>query len=109
MSNDTLVFPSDIKVDDQQRLWVLSNQLPVFIYDELYPGSINFRILTASVKDAIENTACEIRTSPLPDVINKLGDILNTNIKVKVNSATSLGNLSSLMIVGLCLLMSFRI
>ncbi|XP_016965603.1 protein yellow [Drosophila biarmipes] len=109
MSNDSLVFPSDIKVDDQQRLWVLSNQLPVFIYDELYPGSINFRILTASVKDAIENTACEIRTSPLPDVINKLGDILNTNIKVKTNSAESLGSLRSLMMVGLCFLMSFRI
>ncbi|EDV56656.1 protein yellow [Drosophila erecta] len=109
MSNETLVFPSDIKVDDQKRLWVLSNQLPVFIYDELYPGSINFRILTASVKEAIENTACEIRTSPLPDVINKLGDILNTNIKVRANSAPTLVSLSSLMVVGLCLLMGFSI
>ncbi|KAI8042554.1 protein yellow [Drosophila gunungcola] len=109
MSNETLIFPSDVKVDDQKRLWVLSNQLPVFIYDELYPGSINFRILTASVQEAIKNTACEIRTSPLPDVINRLGDILNTNIKVKTNSAASLSNLSSLIFAGLCLLMSFRI
>uniref|UniRef100_A0A6P4FW69 Protein yellow n=1 Tax=Drosophila rhopaloa TaxID=1041015 RepID=A0A6P4FW69_DRORH len=108
-SNDTLIFPSDVKVDDQKRLWVLSNKLPVFIYDELYAGSINFRILTASVQDAIKNTACEIRTSPLPDVINRLGDILNTNIKVKANSAASLSNLSSLIIVGLCLLISYRI
>ncbi|XP_043064350.1 protein yellow [Drosophila ficusphila] len=107
-SNDTLIFPSDIKVDDQKRLWVLSNQLPVFIYDELYPGSINFRIFTASVKEAIENTACEIRTSPLPDVINKIGDILNTNIKLKSSSAASLSNLGALMISGFCLLLSFR-
>ncbi|KAH8283038.1 hypothetical protein KR054_011679 [Drosophila jambulina] len=109
MSNETLVFPSDVKVDDQKRLWVLSNQLPVFIYDELYAGSINFRILTASVKEAIENTACEIRTSPLPDIIQKFDDILNTKINLKTTSGASFTGVSSLMILGLSLLMSLRI
>ncbi|KAH8412538.1 hypothetical protein KR009_002828 [Drosophila setifemur] len=109
MSNDTMIFPSDIKVDDQKRLWVLSNQLPVFIYDELYPGSINFRIFTASVSDAVKNTACEIRTSPLPDVINRFADILNTNINLKSNSGASLMGVSSLLVISLALLMGLRL
>uniref|UniRef100_A0A1B0FMQ5 Protein yellow n=1 Tax=Glossina morsitans morsitans TaxID=37546 RepID=A0A1B0FMQ5_GLOMM len=78
MSPVEMVFPSDVKVDDQDRLWVLSNRLQDFIYGELSPTSVNFRILTAHVKDAIENTACDIKTKPLPEIINKLGDILNT-------------------------------
>uniref|UniRef100_A0A1A9X0Q6 Bee-milk protein n=1 Tax=Glossina brevipalpis TaxID=37001 RepID=A0A1A9X0Q6_9MUSC len=78
MSPVEMVFPSDVKVDDQDRLWVLSNRLQDFIYGELFPNSVNFRILTAHVKDAIENTACDIKTKPLPEIINKLGDILNT-------------------------------
>ncbi|KAL9924555.1 protein yellow [Glossina fuscipes] len=78
MSPVEMVFPSDVKVDDQDRLWVLSNRLQDFIYGELFPTSVNFRILTAHVKDAIENTACDIKTKPLPEIINKLGDILNT-------------------------------
>ncbi|EDW28737.1 GL18784 [Drosophila persimilis] len=108
-NNDSMIFPSDVKVDQEKRLWVLSNQLPVFIYDELYAGSINFRIHTASVKEAIENTACESRTSPLPDIINKLGDILNTNVILKSTSDASPMSASSLMMATLGLLMSLRL
>ncbi|KAH8279585.1 hypothetical protein KR018_003423 [Drosophila ironensis] len=106
-NRDTMIFPSDIKVDDQKRLWVLSNQLPVFIYDELYPGSINFRIFTANVSEAVRNTACEIHTSPLPDAVNKFADILN-NITLRPTSGASLREVSSLMGITLGLLMSFR-
>ncbi|KAH8241132.1 hypothetical protein KR026_012633 [Drosophila bipectinata] len=108
MSNDTMIFPSDIKVDDQKRLWVLSNKLPVFIYDELFYGSINFRIFMANVSEAVKNTACEIRTSPLPDVINKFADILNTNINSKTHSGASLMFASSLITI-LGVLMSIRL
>ncbi|EDW64146.1 protein yellow [Drosophila virilis] len=81
-NNNNLIFPSDVKVDDQQRLWVLANQLQSFIYDELYPGSINFRIFTASVREAIEHTACEA-PKPLPELVSKLGEVIRTNIKLK--------------------------
>lgn len=81
-----MLFPSDIKVDDQDRLWVLSNRLQEFLYGELFPNSVNFRILTAHVKDAIENTACDINTKPLPEIINKLGDILNNATNNKNNN-----------------------
>lgn len=75
-----MVFPSDIKIDDQDRLWVLSNRLQDYLYGELSNSSTNFRILTAHVNDAIENTACDIKSKPLPEIINKLGNILNTTI-----------------------------
>lgn len=55
-----MLFPSDVKVDAEHNLWVLSNRLQEFIYGELFPNSVNFRILRASVKEAIENTACEM-------------------------------------------------
>ncbi|XP_055919177.1 protein yellow [Eupeodes corollae] len=102
MSPVEMVFPNDVKVDDQDRLWVLSDRLHEFIYSELDPDDFNFRILTAHVKDAIENTACDIKTKPLPDLINKLGDILRPN-----RTVSSAGNMfvsqASLLVVGILL------
>lgn len=76
MSTIEMVFPNDVKVDDEDRLWVLSDRLQQFMYSSLDKNEINFRILTAHVKDAIEHTACDIKPKALPDIINKLGDIL---------------------------------
>jgi hypothetical protein len=70
-------FPNDVKVDDQSRLWVLSDRLQKYIYSSLDTQEVNFRILTASVRDAIDHTACDVKTKPLKDVINKLGDFIN--------------------------------
>lgn len=69
-------FPNDVKVDDQSRLWVLSDRLQKFIYSDLDFNEINFRILTETVKDAIEHTACDIKTKPLTDIITKLSDFI---------------------------------
>ncbi|XP_017857521.1 PREDICTED: protein yellow [Drosophila arizonae] len=91
-NNNSFVFPSDVKVDDERRLWVLVNQMQNFIYDELYPGSINFRIYMANVNDALEHTACEA-TKSLPDLVGKLGEVLRTNIKLK--TATDEGSKSA--------------
>ncbi|GLV41824.1 yellow-b [Carabus blaptoides fortunei] len=59
MSNVTMVFPNDIKVDADGNLWVLSDRLPQFMYSKLNENEVNFRILTASVQDAIRGTACD--------------------------------------------------
>ncbi|XP_030383577.1 protein yellow [Scaptodrosophila lebanonensis] len=112
MDDKTMVFPSDIKVDDKHNLWVLSNQLQEYIYDELYPGSVNFRILTGSVQEAIKNTACDTKAKPFPELINKLGDILNpvTNTKAAGSgprSAASTYSLSAALIS--CLLLFARL
>ncbi|EDW77306.2 uncharacterized protein Dwil_GK18231 [Drosophila willistoni] len=95
VSNDKLIFPSDIKVDQEHRLWVLSNQLQSYIYDELYPGSINFRIFKASVEEAIADTGCSSTRKIIPDIINRLDDILNT----KTTSGAAAETISSLLIL----------
>lgn len=89
MSSTEMVFPNDIKVDDQDRLWVLSDRLHKYMYAELDSNDVNFRILTAHVQEAIENTACDTKTKPLPDIINRLGDILRPT-QTSPSSAPSL-------------------
>ncbi|XP_058061031.1 protein yellow [Anopheles bellator] len=76
MSTVDMVFPNDVKVDDESRLWVLSDRLHQYMYESLNRNDTNFRILTATVKDAIQNTACDTNIKPLPDIITNLGDIL---------------------------------
>ncbi|XP_055641820.1 protein yellow [Toxorhynchites rutilus septentrionalis] len=76
MSATDMVFPNDVKVDDESNLWVLSDRMHQYMYSSLNPNDVNFRILTATVKDAIENTACDTKIKPLPDIITNLGDIL---------------------------------
>lgn len=76
MSTTQMVFPNDVKVDDQDRLWVLSDRMQEFEHGKLDRNQINFRVLSGPVKDVIENTACDITPAPLPEIITKLGDIL---------------------------------
>ncbi|XP_072381324.1 dopaminechrome tautomerase [Diabrotica undecimpunctata] len=59
MSNELMVSPNDIKVDQNDTLWVLSNKLPIFLYKFLDYKEYNFRILKSSVKEAIAGTACD--------------------------------------------------
>ncbi|XP_026765183.2 protein yellow [Galleria mellonella] len=54
-----LVFPSDIKVDDNRNVWVISDRMPVFLEAELDYSDINFRIYTASLDSLVEGTVCE--------------------------------------------------
>lgn len=67
-NNITMVFPNDIKVDENRTLWVLTDRMPVFLYSELDPVDVNFRILSAPVDKAIEGTVCSPNTPiPAPD------------------------------------------
>lgn len=56
--SQTLVFPNDLKVDNDGNLFVLSDKMPLFIYKELEPG-YNYRILTGKTSEIISGTACE--------------------------------------------------
>ncbi|KAG5883310.1 hypothetical protein JTB14_008597 [Gonioctena quinquepunctata] len=60
-SSETLVFPNDLKVDQEERqsVWVISNRLPFYLYEGLNENEINFRIMSAYVDEAIENTVCD--------------------------------------------------
>ncbi|XP_058815454.1 protein yellow-like isoform X2 [Topomyia yanbarensis] len=93
MSVTDMVFPNDVKVDDESNLWVLSDRMHQYMYSKLDPKDTNFRILTATVKDAIENTACDPKIKPLPDIITNLGDILRpstSTVSPKSKSAASM-------------------
>lgn len=70
MSNETMIFPNDIKVDQNGTLWVLSDRLPTFMYDKLNYNDVNFRILTAPVLDAIKGTTCDSKLIIPPNLTN---------------------------------------
>jgi hypothetical protein len=93
MDKVLMEFPNDVKVDDKRRLWVLSDRLQKFIYASLDPNEVNFRVLTALVKDAIEHTACDVKTKPLPEIITKLNDFIKptTNEPASKGAAGTLG------------------
>ncbi|XP_044759536.1 protein yellow [Coccinella septempunctata] len=63
----TMVFPNDVKVDQNDNLWVLSDRLPTFMYRKLDPLDVNFRILTAPVSEAIKGSVCETERSIVMD------------------------------------------
>ncbi|XP_067622900.1 protein yellow [Eurosta solidaginis] len=106
-----LVFPSEVKVDAEDRLWVLSNKLQEFIYDELYPGTVNYRVLMANVVDAIEDTPCDTKEKPLPEIVKNeldtiLDKVINKTQKAAIGgvSARSLSGLLFIVTVALNLL-----
>lgn len=72
MNNTTMVFPNDVKVDANGTLWVLSDRLPKFMYESLDSEDVNFRILTAPVKDAIMGTACDSKLVVNPEIKRRM-------------------------------------
>lgn len=62
-NDETMVYPSDLKVDSQSNIWVLTNQIPVFVYGRLNENEYNYRIWHNNVRDAIRNTRCRVAGS----------------------------------------------
>ncbi|XP_067636111.1 protein yellow [Eurosta solidaginis] len=58
-----LVFPADVKIDENKNVWVLSDRMPVFLLSDLDYNDVNFRIYTAPLSSLIENTVCDIRNN----------------------------------------------
>jgi hypothetical protein len=54
----SLVFPNDLKLDNEGNLYVLSDRMPLFIYKEL-PQEVNYRILVGKTSEVINGTPCE--------------------------------------------------
>lgn len=68
--NETLVFPNDLKVDNEpkQSVWVLSNKLPFYLYRGLNYKEVNFRIFQGYTDDVVKGTVCDpdVRPQPAP-------------------------------------------
>lgn len=58
-SDETMVFPNDVKVDAAGELWVLTDNLQEFAYGELRADRVNYRVLRGQTSEAIRGTVCE--------------------------------------------------
>lgn len=93
MNEETMVYPTDIKVDYNDNLWILSNRMPIWMYGKLDPNDVNFRVFSSPVLDAISHTACDVtaRSDILDKYKNKFLNITNKIAqKFKPNNAVSL-------------------
>lgn len=54
-----LVFPADVKIDENLDVWVLSDRMPVFLIAELDYSDVNFRIYTAPLAELVAGTVCD--------------------------------------------------
>ncbi|XP_072932016.1 dopaminechrome tautomerase-like [Epargyreus clarus] len=66
MNRETLIFPNDIKVDqdNRQSVWVLSNRLPMFQAGPLDLNDFNYRIMYADTMEAVRGTICDPAITP---------------------------------------------
>lgn len=93
MNDVTMIYPTDIKVDYNDSLWILSNRMPIWMYAKLNMSEVNFRVFSAPVVDAISHTACDItaRSDILDKFVNKIKNV-SSSIKnaVKPNSGSTI-------------------
>lgn len=58
-----LIFPADIKIDENNNVWVISDQMSSFLIASLDFKKDNFFIFAAPLQKLIKNTYCDV---PLP-------------------------------------------
>ncbi|KAF7262847.1 hypothetical protein GWI33_003987 [Rhynchophorus ferrugineus] len=60
-SNETLVFPNDVRLDQdkKQSMWIVTNRLPYYLIEGLDTDAINFRVLSAYTDESIKGTICD--------------------------------------------------
>lgn len=86
MSNETMVFPSDLKVDQNDTLWVFSDSLPIFMHNPpLNHNKYNFRILNQTVADAIRGTACDSKIVVNKTLVERIGIPTSAVGKMQIN------------------------
>ncbi|CAG4941212.1 unnamed protein product [Colias eurytheme] len=54
-----LIFPCDVKIDNDRNVWVISDRMAVFLESELDYSDINFRIYAANFDSLVQGTVCE--------------------------------------------------
>ncbi|XP_037709186.1 L-dopachrome tautomerase yellow-f [Drosophila subpulchrella] len=59
-SNATeMIYPSDLTIDEEGTIWVMSNSMPIFVYSTLDKEKYNFRIWKQKATLAKRGTVCE--------------------------------------------------
>lgn len=62
--DETMVFPADVKIDETNTVWMISDRMPVFLIAELDFSDINFRIFSAPLDNLLQGTVCAARRGP---------------------------------------------
>lgn len=57
--DEQMVYPSDLTVDDEGNVWVLSNRIPQFVYARLNESEYNFKVWKGKASEIIQKTKCE--------------------------------------------------
>ena len=66
-----LGFVNDLKLDvERENVWVVTNNLPIYLYSRLDYNQINFRLLRANVQQAIKNTVCDPKSPAIQAPLN---------------------------------------
>ncbi|XP_045497878.1 protein yellow [Colias croceus] len=110
MDDEKMIYPTDIKVDYNENLWVLSNRMPIWMYGQLDPNDVNFRVFSAPVLKAISHTACDVtpRSDILDKFVNKVKNVTSKiAAKVKPNAGTSVTPVSLIAVTVFSLLTYF--
>lgn len=90
------MYPMDVKIDEKDRLWFLSNNLHKFFNGKLNGSETNFIVHFISIEEAIKDTACKqgfILT--VDDTFNKAtrGESNDSNAKEPATLLVLLGSL----------------
>lgn len=56
---ERMIYPSDLTIDEEGDIWVMTNSMPIFIYSRLDTNVYNFRVWKQNVNEAKRNTVCE--------------------------------------------------
>lgn len=57
-----LIFPADVKIDENRNVWVLSDRMHAFLIAGLDFSEVNFRIYAAPLQRLIGGTVCDLST-----------------------------------------------
>lgn len=58
--DEGLIFPADVKIDENRNVWVISDRMPNFLISTLDYTDINFRIYSAPLQTLVAGTVCDL-------------------------------------------------
>lgn len=58
--DEGLIFPADVKIDENRDVWVLSDRMSTFLLSDLDYNDVNFRIYSAPLSTLVGGTVCDL-------------------------------------------------
>lgn len=59
--DEKMIYPCDVKISRRDKVYVLTNTMPGFLYGRLNYDQVNFRVWANDVYSAIQGTNCQAR------------------------------------------------